>query len=620
MIQFNKPAGQRFIELGCGNNRHPQMDVAVDCRPGEGVDFACDLEAPLPIADEDFHGAYSAYAVEHLSWRKTRGFLKECLRILKPTGKLCLLLPNTRAQIAWLSTHPEGWDDKGFFDSASCVLFGDQDYSDNTHKAYLDPDVITALLSEAGFENVTVRPWGERQTDMLVTCAKPKTTKTLSWVDDPTGAVTPAPPDPTKENAIEKKDNGEYKINVLGSHVAPKAEPAKPELPDDPAVLYAKDYFNGGKKYGGYAREGYWDFPVHEITARKVLERKPESVLELGCARGYVLKRVQDAGVHGVGIEVSRHCLLTRACDGIRQGDVCDGRLWPSPGYDLCYSVATLEHVPEDKLPRLIALMKEHTKRGLHGVDFGDKDDGFDKTHCCLRSKIWWEEKFATYAPGWPVEVVDKEELEAGPLPERYLKGDGKVKLNLGSYTCMFHNGWVNIDSADPQGLTNFAAHYGYNFLHHDLRNGLPYDTGSVDMIYHSHVLEHFSYAEGLRLLKECRRVLKPDTGIMRLAVPDARFLMERYAAPGGLDEFDEINDGAAACPTAAGKLWALLHEGHAACYDEDTAADILRRAGFEPLISRFRQDYQQEPFRKLQRETVDSFPTLSLFCDSTCR
>ena len=80
-----------------------------------------------------------------------------------------------------------------------------------------------------------------------------------------------------------------------------------------PENAFDKDYFNGGKKVGGYAREGYRDFPVHWVTANKVMSLNPKSVLELGCARGYILKKIQDEGVPIGGLEVSKHCYLTRA-------------------------------------------------------------------------------------------------------------------------------------------------------------------------------------------------------------------------------------------------------------------------------------------------------------------
>ncbi len=53
-----------------------------------------------------------------------------------------------------------------------------------------------------------------------------------------------------------------------------------------------------------------------------------------------------------------------------------------------------------------------------------------------------------------------------------------------------------------------------------DLRNPLPFPSCSVHFVYCSHTLEHLYPDEALQLLCEIRRVLAPDQGILRLAVP----------------------------------------------------------------------------------------------------
>jgi SAM-dependent methyltransferase len=64
--------------------------------------------------------------------------------------------------------------------------------------------------------------------------------------------------------------------------------------------------------------------------------------------------------------------------------------------------------------------------------------------------------------------------------------------------------------------------------LVHDMRKGLPFDAGSVDAVYHSHVLEHIDRNHVLTFQKEIHRVLKPN-GIQRICVPDLELLARRY-------------------------------------------------------------------------------------------
>jgi hypothetical protein len=54
------------------------------------------------------------------------------------------------------------------------------------------------------------------------------------------------------------------------------------------------------------------------------------------------------------------------------------------------------------------------------------------------------------------------------------------------------------------------------------------YDTGSVDAIRASHILEHFSYHQILDVLTEWVRVLKVG-GLIQIAVPDFRKIVQQY-------------------------------------------------------------------------------------------
>ena len=307
------------------------------------------------------------------------------------------------------------------------------------------------------------------------------------------------------------------------------------------------------------------------------MARKPESVLELGCGRGDVLKRLRYAGILTMGWDISHHCFLTRVCPSTFEIDINLGTEWrdgPEP-WDLCFSQAFFEHIPEDKLQPIFNEMARRTKRGLHGITFDSKDDGSDPTRITLKPKEWWQ---ARMPKGH--EVVAKHELEEGPLPIEVQKGDGKVKLNIGCCMTMFHHGWQNIDRLD---LSQFAQQWGYNFTALDVRQGLPHSTESVDMIFASHFFEHLSYKEGKAFLNDCRRVIKPD-GIIRLVVPDAGLLLHRFQK-GQMDEFDESNEGCRLAKTSASKLWFLLSESHQAQYDADTLCSVFAECGWNPRV-----------------------------------
>jgi SAM-dependent methyltransferase len=89
--------------------------------------------------------------------------------------------------------------------------------------------------------------------------------------------------------------------------------------------------------------------------------------------------------------------------------------------------------------------------------------------------------------------------------------------LNLGCGS-RFHPDWVNLDLHPCSEAVQ----------QWDLQKEFPFPDGSFDVVYHSHVLEHFSQQSGLRFLERCRKVLRPE-GILRVVVPDLERTVEFY-------------------------------------------------------------------------------------------
>ncbi len=95
--------------------------------------------------------------------------------------------------------------------------------------------------------------------------------------------------------------------------------------------------------------------------------------------------------------------------------------------------------------------------------------------------------------------------------------GEGMKLLNLGC-GYHYHPSWVNVDFHKT----------GEHVIAYNLINGIPFEDESFDVVYHSHLLEHFPKRFAPLFLKECYRVLKPG-GIIRIVVPDLEQIVRIY-------------------------------------------------------------------------------------------
>jgi hypothetical protein len=78
----------------------------------------------------------------------------------------------------------------------------------------------------------------------------------------------------------------------------------------------------------------------------------------------------------------------------------------------------------------------------------------------------------------------------------------------------------------------------GDNVLCHDLSKGIPFPSGSLDAVYHSHLLEHIDRDKVPMFMAEVHRALKTN-GIHRIVVPDFEPLCRSYVAHIDLAERD---------------------------------------------------------------------------------
>ena len=184
----------------------------------------------------------------------------------------------------------------------------------------------------------------------------------------------------------------------------------------------------------------------------------------------------------------------------------------------------------------------------------------------------------------------------------RYPAAVGSEKrINLGCGTTA-PEGWVNIDRSPglilskAPGLRWAAskivllrgpqAHVEWpeGIRRLDVTKGLPFRTSSADAIYSSHMLEHLARRDAIRLLGECRRVLRPG-GVLRLALPDLRRMASIYVQsrdPEAADAFVEASGlGIESFPRGSRRLIkAVSGARHRWMYDAASIASLCQKAG----------------------------------------
>jgi len=98
------------------------------------------------------------------------------------------------------------------------------------------------------------------------------------------------------------------------------------------------------------------------------------------------------------------------------------------------------------------------------------------------------------------------------------------TNINLGSGISWVRDGWTAIDKCHK--LTNDERVLAIDVLDGKLLKHFEDET--VDSIYTSHTLEHFTLVETKNILNDCYKILKPKR-IIRIVVPDLDICIEKY-------------------------------------------------------------------------------------------
>ncbi len=82
--------------------------------------------------------------------------------------------------------------------------------------------------------------------------------------------------------------------------------------------LYGQEYFDGSRDYGygGYKYDGRWQ-PVAKDIIDYFKLNKGDKVLDIGCAKGFLVKDLCDLGIEAIGIDISQYA-INNSIDGLK--------------------------------------------------------------------------------------------------------------------------------------------------------------------------------------------------------------------------------------------------------------------------------------------------------------
>lgn len=176
--------------------------------------------------------------------------------------------------------------------------------------------------------------------------------------------------------------------------------------------VYDSDYFENGPQtkksnYRDYSWERLGSY--FQRTASHIKEKfNPSTALDVGCAKGFLVKALDELSVDAYGIDPSIYA-VTKADDVIAdkiQMEVAQSIPYPDNTFDVVTCFDVLEHVPVQQVPKALKEMFRVSKQWVvlrtvtHEVE-GDNDS----SHETIRDKEWWTEKIEK--AGGIVEPVD---------------------------------------------------------------------------------------------------------------------------------------------------------------------------------------------------------------------
>ena len=141
-----------------------------------------------------------------------------------------------------------------------------------------------------------------------------------------------------------------------------------------------------------YQRDSHWLSFFGAIADRIVTDIQPRTVLDAGCAMGFLVEALRDRDVDCFGVDISEYA-IEKVREDIRPycwlGTVSD----PVPQeYDLIVCIEVMEHLAPQDADRAVGNLCQHTDDVLFS---STPQDYGEVTHLYVRPPEYWAESYA---------------------------------------------------------------------------------------------------------------------------------------------------------------------------------------------------------------------------------
>jgi len=207
-------------------------------------------------------------------------------------------------------------------------------------------------------------------------------------------------------------------------------------MPSSPETWYDAWYFRHccGRPY---ERSPEWLEFFGRIADRIVADIGPRTVMDVGCAMGFLVEALRDRGVEAFGIDISEYA-LQHVREDIRPYVWKASILEPLPGrYDLIVCIEVLEHLPPAEVEKAI----DHLCQAADDILFSSTPHDFgEPTHLNVQPLEYWAERFARR--GF-FRDVDFDASFIAPWAVRFRRSTEPLHRLIGRYERKFWRLWM---------------------------------------------------------------------------------------------------------------------------------------------------------------------------------